>query len=372
MSGEFVHCHLHTEYSLLDGESRIVPLMQRAASLGMRAISLTDHGAMYGPIAFYESARAHGIKPIVGFETYVASTGMADRNPKNDASAFHLVLLARNDEGYRNLLKLVTAAHLDGFYYKPRIDRALLARHSAGLIGLSACLQGEIPRAILRDDMDAAGTLAGAYRDIFGPGHFYLEIQNHGIADQQTLTRGLQALARETGLPLVATNDVHYVTRDEADVQDALMCIQMGIDLAQKDKPRMGDVPEFYLKSPDEMAARFKEFPEALRSTLAIAEMCDLEIETGTTRLPHFPLPEGETADTYLRKLCEAGLRRIYGDVTPALAERLAYELGVIGKTGDAASTPPCAAPRPAASCCTPAASPTSTRSRTGCRSTAS
>ncbi|MHB8732385.1 MAG: DNA polymerase III subunit alpha [bacterium] len=337
MPGEFVHCHLHTEYSLLDGESRIEPLMQRAVSLGMPAISLTDHGAMYGAIEFYETARAHGIKPIIGVETYVAARGMADRDPKLDASAFHLVLLARNDEGYRNLLKLVTAAHLDGFYYKPRIDRALLARHSAGLIGLSACLQGEIPRAILRDDPAAARELAGAYRDIFGPGHFYLELQNHGIAEQQTLTLGLRSLARETGLPLVATNDVHYVTRDEADAQDALMCIQMGIDLAQKDKPRMGDVPEFYLKSPDEMAARFTEFPEAVRSTLAIAEMCDLEIETGTTRLPHFPLPEGETADTYLRKLCEAGLRRIYGDVTPALAERLAYELGVIGKTGYAA-----------------------------------
>ncbi|HEV2281926.1 MAG TPA: DNA polymerase III subunit alpha [bacterium] len=337
MPGEFVHCHLHTEYSLLDGESRIDPLMQRAASLGMRAISLTDHGAMYGAIEFYEGARAHGIKPIVGVEAYVAARGMTDRDPKLDASAFHLVLLARNDEGYRNLLKLTTAAHLDGFYYKPRIDRALLARHSAGLIGLSACLQGEIPRAILREDPAAAREIAGAYRDIFGPGHFYLELQNHGIAEQQTLTRGLAVLAKDAGLPLVATNDVHYVTRDEADAQDALMCIQMGIDLAQKDKPRMGDVPEFYLKSADEMAARFAEFPEALRSTLAIAEMCDLEIETGTTRLPHFPLPEGETADTYLRKLCEAGLRRIYGDLTPALAERLAYELGVIAKTGYAA-----------------------------------
>ncbi|HLY24333.1 MAG TPA: DNA polymerase III subunit alpha [bacterium] len=337
MPGEFVHCHLHTEYSLLDGESRIEPLMRRAVSLGMRAISLTDHGAMYGAIEFYEAARAHGIKPIIGVEAYVSPRGMADRDPKLDASAFHLVLLARNDEGYRNLLKLTTAAHLDGFYYKPRIDRALLARHSGGLIGLSACLQGEIPRAILREDPAAARKLAGSYREIFGPGHFYLELQNHGIAEQQTLTRGLVALAKDTGLPLVATNDVHYVTRDEADAQDALMCIQMGIDLAQKDKPRMGDVPEFYLKSPDEMAARFADFPEALRSTLAIAEMCDLEIETGTTRLPHFPLPEGETADTYLRRLCETGLRRIYGGVTPALEERLAYELGVIAKTGYAA-----------------------------------
>ncbi|HEV2356499.1 MAG TPA: DNA polymerase III subunit alpha [bacterium] len=337
MPGEFVHCHLHTEYSLLDGESRIEPLMRRAADLGMPAISLTDHGALYGAIEFYEHARAHGIKPIIGVETYVAPRRMGDRDPKLDAAAFHLVLLARNDEGYRNLLKLTTAAHLDGFYYKPRIDRELLARHSGGLIGLSACLQGEIPRAILRDDQAAARMLAAAYRDIFGPGHFYLELQNHGIADQQTLSRGLLALARELDLPLVATNDVHYVTRDEADAQDALMCIQMGIDLNEKDKPRMGDVPEFYLKGADEMAARFGEVPEALRNTLVIAEACDLEIDTSTTRLPPFPVPDGETADSYLRGLCEAGLRRIYGQVTPQLAERLDYELGVIAKTGYAA-----------------------------------
>jgi DNA polymerase-3 subunit alpha len=264
---------------------------------------------------------------------------MADRDPKLDAASFHLVLLARNTEGYRNLLRLVTAAHLDGFYYKPRIDRAFLARHSAGLIGLSACLQGEIPRAILRDDMAAARTLAAAYRDIFGPGHFYLELQNHGIAEQAALARGLITLAHELELPLVATNDVHYVTRDEADAQDALMCIQMGVDLSEKDAraPRMGDVPEFYLKTAEEMAARFPELPDALRTTLDIAEQCDVEIETGTTRLPHFPLPEGDTADSYLRQLCEAGLRRIYGTVTPHLTERLDYELGVIAKMGYAA-----------------------------------
>src|SRR5215470_17672907 len=179
MPGEYVHCHLHTEYSLLDGESRIAPLMQRAAALGMRAISVTDHGAMYGAIEFFESAREYGLKPIIGVEAYVAPRGMADRDPKLDAAAFHLVLLARNDDGYRNLLRLTTAAHLDGFYYKPRIDRALLARHSAGLIGLSACLQGEIPRALLSSDAAAARKIAGAYRDIFGPDHFYLEIQNH-------------------------------------------------------------------------------------------------------------------------------------------------------------------------------------------------
>ncbi len=334
MPPEFVHCHLHTEYSLLDGESRIDALMQRAAALGLPALALTDHGVMYGAIEFYESARAHGIRPIIGMEAYVAPRRMTDRDPKLDASAFHLVLLAATDEGYRNLLKLTTAAHLDGFYYKPRIDRELLSRHAAGLIGLSGCLQGEIPRAILREDFQAARELAAAYRDIFGPGNFYLEVQNHGLADQQAVVRGLVPLARALGVPLVATNDVHYVTRDEADAQDALMCIQMGIGLDQKDKPRMGDTPEFYLKSPEEMAARFAELPEALRATLDIAERCDVRIETGRTKLPHFPVPPGETADSYLRRLCEGGLRRLYGQITPALAERLDYELGVIGQMG--------------------------------------
>jgi DNA polymerase-3 subunit alpha len=337
MSAEFVHCHLHTEYSLLDGESRIEPLMQRAAELGIPALAVTDHGVMYGAIEFYEQARTHGIAPIIGMEAYVAPRRMTDKDPKRDGSAFHLVLLAANDEGYRNLLKLTTAAHLDGFYYKPRIDRELLSRHAGGLIGLSGCLQGEIPRAILRDDLAAARDLAMVYRDMFGPGNFYLEIQDHGLADQQTVARGIVQLSRDLGLPLVATNDVHYVGRDEADAQDALMCIQMGIGLDQKDKPRMGDTPEFYLKSPEEMAARFAAHPEALRNTLAIAERCRLVIETGQVRLPHVSVPPGETPDSYLRRLCEEGLRRLYDRVTPGLQERLDYELAVIAKTGYAA-----------------------------------
>ena len=337
MPAEFVHCHLHTEYSLLDGESRIASLMERAHGLGMPALALTDHGALYGAIEFYEQARARNITPIIGVEAYIAPRRMTDRDPKLDASAFHLVLLAMTAEGYRNLLKLTTAAHLDGFYYKPRIDRELLSRHAAGLIGLSACLQGEVPRAVLRGDAQAAREIATTYRDIFGPGNFYLEVQNHGLPDQQTLIRGVTQVARDLDLPLVATNDVHYVTRDEADAQDVLMCIQMGLALDQKDKPRMGETPEFYLKSPAEMAARFAELPEALRNTLAIAERCQLEIEIGQPKLPLFPVPEGETPDSYLRRLCEAGLRRIYGQVTPALAARLDYELGVIAKMGFAA-----------------------------------
>ncbi len=334
MSAQFVHCHLHTEYSLLDGASRIDPLMQRAAELGLPALAVTDHGVLYGAIEFYQSARAHGIKPIIGIEAYVALRRMTDRDPKLDATAFHLGLLAATNQGYRNLLTLTTAAHLDGFYYKPRIDRDLLSRHAQGLIGLSGCLQGEIPRALLRGDLKAARDLAATYRDILGPGNFYLEVQNHGLPDQQTVTREMVRLAREMTLPLLATNDVHYVTRDEADAQDALMCIQMSIGLDQRDKPRMGDTPEFYLKGPAEMAVQFPDLPEALENTLAIAERCVVEIETDQLKLPHFPVPEGETPESYLRQLCEAGLRRLYGQITPTLAERLDYELGVITQMG--------------------------------------
>ncbi|HLN13126.1 MAG TPA: DNA polymerase III subunit alpha, partial [bacterium] len=275
--------------------------------------------------------------PIIGMEAYVAARRMTDRDPKLDASSFHLVLLAASDDGYRNLLKLTTAAHLDGFYYKPRIDRELLSRHAKGLIGLSGCLQGEIPRAILRDDWKAARELAVAYRDILGPENFYLEVQNHGLPDQRTVAAGVVRLAKELGLPLVATNDVHYVTRDEADAQDALMCIQMGMTLDQHDKPRMNDTPDFYLKSPEEMAARFPDLPEALRNTLVIAERCTVTLDTDTIKLPHVDVPKGETPDSYLRGLCERGIVRIYGEMTPARRERLEYELGVITKTGYAA-----------------------------------
>ena len=332
MPAEFVHCHLHTEYSLLDGASRIEPLMQRARELGLPALAVTDHGSMYGAIEFYEQARAHDITPIIGVEAYVAPRRMTDRDPRLDAPPFHLVLLAANEEGYRNLLALTTAAHLDGFYYKPRIDRELLSRHAAGLIGLSGCLQGEVARAVLRGDPKAARSAAATYRDILGRGNFYLEVQNHGLPDQQTVARGLAELAREMELPLVATNDVHYVTRDEADAQDVLMCIQMGLALDEKDKPRMGETPEFYLKSPAEMAARFAELPQALENTLAIADRCRLTIETGQLKLPHVPVPRGETPDSFLRKLCESGLRRIFGAVTAELQERLDYELGVIAR----------------------------------------
>jgi len=337
MPDPFVHCHLHTEYSLLDGHSRIRPLMEEAVRLGMPAIALTDHGAMYGAIEFYLAAREHGLTPILGVEAYVAPRRLSDRDPRLDANPAHLILLATSTEGYRNLMALTTAAHLEGFYYKPRIDREVLARHSRGLVGSSACVQGEVARAILRDDMAGAREIAAAYRDIFGPGNFFLEVQNHGLPEEARVVRGMLRLARELSLPLLATNDVHYVRPDEADAQDTLMCIQMNIGLEQTDKPRMGSAPQFYLKSTEEMSRLFAEIPQALRAPLEIAERAQVEIEMGRLRLPHFPVPPGETADSYLRHLCQAGLRRLFGEITPEVQARLDHELEIISRTGYAA-----------------------------------
>ena len=337
MPDPFVHCHLHTEYSLLDGASRIEPLMRAAAGLGMPAIAVTDHGTMYGAVEFYLQARQHGLTPIIGVEAYVAPRRHTDRDPKLDVNPYHLVLLATDLDGYRNLLRLTTHAHLDGFYYKPRVDRELLAQHRGGLIALSGCLQGEVTRALLRDDVAAAREIAGTYRDIFGPGNYYLEVQDHGLADQQRNISGMRRLAADLGLPLIATNDVHYVHQNEAEAQDALMCIQMNVALGASDKPRMGDTPEFYLKSADEMARRFAELPEALRSPLEIAGRVALDLELGKVTLPHFPVPEGETPDAYLRRLCEEGLSRLYDRPTAAHTARLDEELRVIAQMGYAA-----------------------------------
>ena len=326
MAQAFVHCHLHTEYSLLDGAARIEPLVKAAAAMGMPALAITDHGAMYGVVEFYLQARQHGLKPLIGVEAYVAPRRHTDRDPKLDAAPSHLVLLATDLQGYRNLLRLTTHAHLDGFYYKPRIDRELLARHHQGLVALSGCLQGEVTRALLRDDYRAAREIAAAYRDIFGPDGFFLEVQDHGLPEQRVNIQGMRRLAADLGVRLVATNDVHYVRRDEAEAQDALMCIQMNVTLEATDKPRMGAVPEFYLKSPVEMAQRFAELPEALRTTVEIAERATVELELGRPKLPHFPVPEGETPDSYLRRLCEEGLRRIYGRPSPQARARLDQE----------------------------------------------
>ncbi len=330
---DFVHLHTHSEFSLLDGLGRIDDLVDAAAAHGFDALALTDHGALYGAVAFYQACTAKGIKPIIGVETYVARRSMRDREGKADAQPFHLVLLARNWTGYQNLCRLITDAHLDGYYYKPRIDREHLARHAEGLIGLSACLNGEIPRALEVDDWAAARRLAGEYRDIFGPDGFYLELQDHGLPEQRRLNEQLLRLAPEVGLPLVVTNDLHYVRREQAEAHDVLLCVGTGSNLDTPGRMRF-ESAEFYLKSSAEMAARFPDQPEAIRATRRIAEMCDLTLPLGQLRIPHFPVPEGETVESWLRKECERGLVERYGEVTPELRARLDYELSVICSMG--------------------------------------
>ncbi len=305
-----------------------------ASQLGFDSLALTDHGALYGAVAFYQAATAQGIKPIIGVETYVARRSMADKEGKADAQPFHLILLAENLVGYRNLCRLVTDAHLDGYYYKPRIDREHLARHSEGLIGLSACLGGEIPRALETDDWDLARNLAGEYGDIFGPERFYLELQDHGLAEQRRLNEQLLRLAPEAGLPLVVTNDLHYVRREQSEAHDVLLCVGTGNNLDTPGRMKF-ETDDFWLKPAAEMFALFPDQVEALRNTRRIAEMAGgLELPLGQTRIPHFPVPDGETVESWLRRECERGLVRRYGQSTPELQARLDYELGVISSMG--------------------------------------
>ncbi len=330
---DFTHLHVHSEFSLLDGLGRISDLVDEAERLGFDSLALTDHGALYGAVAFYQAARAKGIKPIIGVETYVARRSMRDRDGKADAQPFHLVLLAKDLVGYQNLCRLLTDAHLDGYYYKPRIDREHLARHAEGLVGLSACLGGEIPKALETGDWELARTLAGEYGDIFGKDSFFLELQDHGIPEQARLNEQLLRLAPEAGLPLVVTNDLHYVHKAQAEAHDVLLCVGTGSNLDTPNRLKF-EGAEFYLKSAAEMAALFPDQREAHRNTRRIAEMVDLELPLGQLRIPHFPVPEGETVESWLRAECERGLARRYGAVTPELQARLDYELGTITRMG--------------------------------------
>jgi DNA polymerase III subunit alpha len=326
---DFTHLHVHSEFSLLDGLGRITDLVDAAAQQGMDSLALTDHGALYGAVAFWQAATNKGIKPIIGVETYVARRSMTDREGKADAQPFHLILLARDWTGYLNLCRLITDAHVDGYYYKPRIDREHLARYSKGLIGLSACLTGEIPRALEVDDWESARRLAGEYKDIFGPDGFFLELQDHGLPEQRRLNEQLIRLAPETGLPLVVTNDLHYVHEQQADAHDVLLCVGTGSNVDTPGRMKF-DTRDFWLKSAAQMAALFPDQLEAVRASRRIAEMCDVKMPLGNLRIPHFPVPDGETAETWLRKECERGLERRYGTITPELRTRLDYELGVI------------------------------------------
>lgn len=329
----FVHLHNHTEYSLLDGAGRIADLVRRAKELGMPAVAVTDHGTMYGTIDFYKEAKKQGIKPIIGCEVYVAPRSRFDKAAVEGESYYHLVLLAADEQGYRNLIELVSRGYSEGFYYKPRIDKEILRAHSQGLIGLSACIAGEIPAAILRGDTAGAEALAAEYRDIFGPDNFFIELQDHGMPEEKQANKELVTIAQKLGLGLVATNDAHYINKQDAECHDVLLCIQTGKTVDEPGRMRFPS-DDFYLKSPAEMAALFGEYPEALANTCKIAERCNVSFDFDKLYLPDFPTPEGLNDDQYLAKLCRDALPGRYSEVTPEVEERLVYELDVIKKMG--------------------------------------
>jgi DNA polymerase-3 subunit alpha len=366
--GKFVHLHLHTDYSLLDGLGKIDAYMKRANEFGMGAVALTDHGALYGAINFYEAAHKAGVKPIIGVESYIAPNGMRAKSGKADAENYHLVLLAKNEAGYRNLIELVSLAHTEGFYYKPRIDREALREHADGLICLSACLAAEVPRLLVADRYEEARATAIEYLKIFGEGNYFLELQHHPtIPEQEVVNRGVIELGRELGIPLVCTADVHYVDQADAAIQDVLICIQTGKTLDDPKRLKMTGDSNFF-RSPEEMAGLFAHVPEAVANTALVADACELQIATGVWVLPHFPVPAERTTEGHLRALAEAGLKRrlaasqaatlpavdapldalAAGDDNPApppqaapldvippeYQERLDYELDIIGKKG--------------------------------------
>jgi len=334
---EFIHLHNHTEFSLLDGASRIPLLIKKAKELGMDSIAITDHGVMYGAIGFYTAAKAAGIKPIIGCELYVAPRTRFDKTTKEDRSPYHLTLLAKDALGYRNLVKLVTIAHLEGFYAKPRVDKDVLKDLSKGLVALSGCQGGEIPSLILDGKYDKAKSTALEYREIFGD-DFYLEIMDHGLQEQKKLRPELVALSKETKIPLVATNDTHYINRADAAVQDAMMCIQMGVNISEKNRLKF-ETDQLYLKSSDEMMEVFGDLKDALSGTVEISEKCNLNLELGKIRLPKFHVPDGETSNSHLEKLTWEGIKKKYGVtssskhlIPPEVSERVKYELSVIEK----------------------------------------
>lgn len=330
---DFVHLHTHSEFSLLDGLSRMEDLIARTKELGMDALALTDHGAMYGAIKFYQQANAAGIKPIVGVETYMATRSRFDKQPNVDKDQYHLVLLARNETGYKNLLKLVSISHLEGFYYKPRIDMEVLKTHSQGLIGLSACLAGEIPTLLLTGQETAAEKKAKEFMEIFGEGHFYLELQMHpAIKELNGVNEKLIKLSRNLGVPIVATNDVHYLKKEDAEAHEVLLCVQTQHTLLEKNRPlTLADSPDFYLRDPAEMKQLFIEFPDAIANTMKIAAMCDLAIPLGNWILPPFDVPQGFSPESYLKSQTHESAAKIYGlPLRQEVKERVDYELSII------------------------------------------
>ncbi len=333
---DFVHLHVHSEYSMLDGANRIRDLVRTAHDLRMPALALTDHGAMHGAVEFYKEAHKHGVKPILGCEVYVTTGSRHDRTPASAGgpATHHLVLLARDAEGYRNLMKLTSKAFLEGFYYRPRIDRDLLQRHSAGLIALTACLKGEVPSALLEDKEEKALGILGFYQDLLGRENVYVEVQDHDIADEQHVIPMLRRLAARTGARIVATNDCHYLTEGHAESQDLLICIGTGKEYDDPKRLRMS-TSQLYFKSAEEMKRLFAEIPEAVTNTVEVAERCNVELALGRSHMPKFPLPAGvEGEDDYLERLAREGLARRYPSSPPEAAQRLAHELSVIRQMG--------------------------------------
>ncbi len=336
MSSKYTHLHVHSHYSLLDGLGKIDDLLNRAKELGMDSIALTDHGVMYGAVELFIKAKEKGVKPIIGCEMYVASGDYKSKDPTaENRKRYHLILLVKNDEGYHNLMKLVSIAHLDGFYYKPRINRELLRQYSKGLVGLSACAEGEIPAHIIMGKYDKAKELALEYKDIFDEGSFFLEVQNHPrFANQEIANDGIFKLSEELNIPVVATCDVHYVNKADADAQDILLCVQTNRKVQEKDRMNLLDF-DLSLRSPEEVAAAFPNHPEVVSNTQLVVEQCNFQLKLGETQLPHFEVPEGYTDMSYLRHLCEEGLRKRFGEnIEQKHRDRMEYELSVIEKTG--------------------------------------
>jgi DNA polymerase-3 subunit alpha len=343
---DFVHLHLHTEYSLLDGAISVDNLIKKAVDLRMPAVAVTDHGNLFSALDFYQKAMKAGVKPIIGCEIYVAPGSRFDKTAphgQNEEASYHLILLARNKQGYKNLFKLVTAGYLEGFYYRPRIDKELLRAHGEGLIGLSACLGGEVPALLLQNRYEDARKTALEYQSILGAENFYLELQDNGIPEQDTVNRELIKLSKETGIPVVATNDCHYLDRDDHKAHDALLCIQTGKTVKEPNRLRFSS-ETFYMKTPEEMKRAFSHIPEAISNTVKIAERCNLEIELGKYHLPHFPVPEGYTRESYMAELAEKGLEERFAEIESVRGsggidkaryrDRLQFEIKMIEKMG--------------------------------------
>jgi DNA polymerase-3 subunit alpha len=352
---KFVHLHVHTEFSLLDGLSKIPKLVTQAKILGMHHLAITDHGSMYGAIKFYKECKAQGVNPIIGCEMYIAKRSLKDKEANKDSDYYHLTVLASDYEGYINLMKLVTIAHLEGFYYRPRIDKETLAKHAKGLLALSGCNSSDISKAVVQGDLKQAKILAGEYINIFGKDNFYLEVQRHSFGkfmtahekgtyihnellrmhtEEQKINEGAKKLSKETGLGLVATNDIHYVLPQDANAQDAIVCIQTGKNIQDEKRLRMIDSPTFYLKSDDEMRDMFSDIPQAIENTLKIAEKVKIELALGKVAFPKYTVPTGENAEEYLKDLCNVRIKTKVDKVTPEIQSRLDYELSVISKKG--------------------------------------